>query len=79
MGVFTFLESYNFSGMKIYPLITHGRVGFGSILEDMQKKCPESTIGEGITIEFYDKDPMDNILTAIPNRDVSAWLRKLGM
>jgi hypothetical protein len=79
MGVFTFLESYNFSGKRIYPLITHGRDGFGSILGDMQKTCPESTIGEGITIEFYDKYPTDNIIIATPNSDIITWLHRLGM
>jgi flavodoxin len=79
MGVFTFLESYNFSGKKIYPLITHGRDGFGSILGDMQKICPEAVIGEGITINFYDRDPTDSIIVETPNSDVSTWLHELGM
>jgi hypothetical protein len=79
MGVFTFLESYDFSDKKIYPLITHGRDGFGNILGDIHKVCPEAIIGEGITIDFYDKDPTDNIIVATPNSDVTAWLRKLGI
>jgi len=76
MAVFTFLESHDLSGKTIYPLITHGRDAFGTILEDLRKTCPGAVIGEGIAVEFYDKDPADNVTTAAPNRDVSAWLRR---
>jgi flavodoxin len=79
MGVFTFLEAYDFSGKRIYPLITHGGSRFGRSLEDIQKLCPGAILGEGLSVSAYDTNPKDNTRVTAPNRDVSAWLRKLGM
>jgi flavodoxin len=79
MGVFTFLESYDFSGKRIYPLITHGGSRFGRSLEDIQKLCPGSVPGEGLSVSAFDTNPKDNTRVTMPNRDVSSWLRKLGM
>jgi flavodoxin len=79
MGVFTFLEAYDFSGKTIYPLITHGRSRFGRSLEDIKKLCPRAVLGEGIDISAYDKNPKDAARVTAPNRDVASWLRKIGM
>jgi hypothetical protein len=35
MAVFIFLESYNFSGKAIYPLVTHGGSRFGRSLMEL--------------------------------------------
>ncbi|MDR2741947.1 MAG: hypothetical protein LBB98_07295 [Treponema sp.] len=79
MGVFTFLEAYDFSGKTLYPLITHGGSRFGRSLEDIQKLCPGVVLGEGLSVSAYDTNPKDNTRVTAPNRDVTAWLRKLGM
>jgi hypothetical protein len=55
MAVFTFLESYDFSGKTIYPLITHGGNCFGRSLDDLKKLCPRAVIGEGLSIGAFDK------------------------
>ena len=60
MGVFTFLESYDFSGKTMYPLITHGGSRFGRSLEDIKKLCPQALIGEGLSISAFDANPKDN-------------------
>jgi flavodoxin len=79
MGVFTFLEAYDFSGKTIYPLITHGGSRFGRSLDDIKKLCPQVVLGEGLAVSAYDTNPKDNTRVTAPNRDVTAWLRKLGM
>jgi flavodoxin len=79
MGVFTFLESYDFSGKTIYPLVTHGGSRFGSSLDDIKKLCPKSVIGEGLDISAFDTNPKDDPRVALPNRDVTSWLRKVGV
>jgi len=79
MAVFTFLESYNFSGKTIYPLVTHGGSRFGRSLEDLKKLCPRSVIGEGLAVSAFDRNPNDGVRVTVPNRDVTAWLRKLGV
>jgi flavodoxin len=79
MGVFTFLESYDFSGKTMYPLITHGGSRFGKSLDDIKKLCPQTVLGEGLSISAFDSNPNDNTRITVPNRDVSSWLRKIGL
>jgi flavodoxin len=79
MGVFTFLEAYDFSGKTIYPLVTHGGSRFGRSLDDLKKLCPRAVIGEGIDISAFDSNPKDATRVTTPNRDVTAWVRKSGI
>jgi flavodoxin len=79
MGVFTFLESYDFSGKTMYPLITHGGSRFGKSLDDIKKQCPRVVLGEGLSISAFDSNPNDATRVTAPNRDVSSWLRKIGL
>jgi flavodoxin len=79
MAVFTFLEAYNFTGKTIYPLVTHGGSRFGRSLDDIKKLCPRAIIGEGLSVSAFDRNPNDETRVSAPNRDVTAWLRKLGM
>ncbi len=71
MAVFTFLESYDFSGKTICPLITHGGSGFSSSLRDIERLCPKANITEGLAING------DNVATC--DREVENWLRKIGL
>jgi flavodoxin len=79
MGVFTFLESRDFSGKTVHPLVTHGGSRFGSSLADIKKLCPRATIGEGLSVSAFDRDPSDKPKIGIPNGDVTAWLAKLAL
>jgi flavodoxin len=78
MGVFTFLEAYDFSGKAIYPMVTHGGSRFGNSLNDIKKLCPKAVIGEGLSISAFDTNPKDAIRVSTPSRDVTAWLDKIG-
>jgi flavodoxin len=77
MGVFTFLEAYDFSGKTIYPLVTHGGRSFGRSLDDIKKLCPQVVIGEGLSVSAFDSNPNDAVIVMTPNKDVTAWLRKI--
>jgi flavodoxin len=79
MGVFTFLEAYDFSGKTIYPLVTHGGSRFGSSLDDIKKLCPRTVLGDGLSVSAFDTNPNDGTRVTTPNRDVTAWLRRLDM
>ncbi|MDR1134188.1 MAG: flavodoxin [Synergistaceae bacterium] len=79
MGVFTFLESYDFSGKTIYPLVTHGGSRFGRSLDDIKKLCPKAVVGDGIDVSAFDSNPTDNPRVTVPNKNVTSWLRGLGM
>lgn len=50
MPVFTFLESYDFSGKTIIPFCTHGGGGIGNSEGDIKKLCPNANVKSGFTI-----------------------------
>ena len=50
MAVFTFLESYNFSGKTIIPFCTHEGSGLGKSERDIKKLCPDAKLIPGIAI-----------------------------
>jgi flavodoxin len=71
MAVFTFLEEYKLSGKTIIPFCTHDGSAFGKSIEDIKKIAPESKILDGL--EIQGKSVTDE------NKEVSEWLRKLGI
>ena len=48
--VFTFLESYDFSGKKIIPFCTNEGSGLGQSAEDIRQLCPEAHVTDGTSI-----------------------------
>lgn len=50
MGVWTFLESYDFSGKTIYPISTHLGSGMGSSVSTIKKLAPKATVDDGIDV-----------------------------
>lgn len=71
MALFTFLESYDFTGKTICPLVTHGGSGFSNSLKDITRLCPGAIITEGLAINGDDVTRCD--------RDLAAWLKKIGL
>jgi flavodoxin len=79
MAVFTFLESYDFSGKKIIPFCANGGSGFGESLDSLKKECPNSTILEGFQKNAWDGTPQEGKPSlTVPVHGVSAWLKKIG-
>ncbi|MBO7674145.1 MAG: hypothetical protein J6S63_03970 [Atopobiaceae bacterium] len=71
MAVCTFLESYDFSGKTICPLITHGGSGFSDSLDDIARLCPGAHIARGLAINGDDVQNCD--------RTLEAWLGELEL
>ncbi len=71
MPLYTFLESYDFSGKTILPFCTNGGSGLGRSVSDIQKLCPKATVGEGLAIRTEHAKSASN--------DITAWLRKQGL
>ena len=71
MALFTFMESYDFSGKTICPLITHGGSGFSNSLKDIAKLCLNAKITEGLAING------DNAATC--DSDLEKWVKKIGL
>lgn len=71
MACWTFLESYDFTGKTIVPFCTHGGDGFANSPRDIRTLCPQATILEG----YHTR----NVHTGRMWRDVTDWLRRIGM
>ena len=50
MCVFTFLETYDFTGKKILPFCTHEGSRLGHSVEDIRKVCPDAEVRDGLAI-----------------------------
>ncbi|MBQ8062237.1 MAG: flavodoxin [Bacteroidales bacterium] len=50
MAVFTFLESYDFSGKKIVPFCSHEGSGMGGSIRQIKMAVPDANITAGVAI-----------------------------
>ena len=75
MAVYTFLESYNFSGKTIIPFVTHGGSGLSGVDRRISATCSNSKILSGFAI--YGTTAQNN--RAKTNSEVDGWLKKIGM
>lgn len=71
MAVFTFLDSYDFTGKTIVPYCTHEGSGMGSSERDIKKLCPTAKVLPGLAIIGGTVSRADN--------DVVNWLKKIGL
>jgi hypothetical protein len=65
------LEEYNLSGKTIIPFTVHGGSGWSNTIEIITKLEPQAVIKDGFTVSRN--------TVARSERDVTAWLRKIGM
>lgn len=68
MPVWTFLESYDFSGKTILPICTHEGSGMGSSELDIKKLCPDAKLEKGLAIRG------GSVKNA--GKDIETWLKK---
>jgi flavodoxin len=68
MALYTFFESYNFTGKTIIPFHTHGGGRIETSVDDLKKLCPQSTFREGLRVQGSNNN----------SNEVNAWLRRLG-
>lgn len=74
MPVYTFLESYDFSGKTIVPFCTHAGSGLSSTVKSIQEECHKATVlEEGIAVEGTKAQNNQDEARA----EVLAWLEKL--
>ena len=50
MAVFTFLESYDFSGKKIVPFCSHEGSGLGGSIRQIRMAVPDAHLTAGVAI-----------------------------
>jgi len=71
MAVFTFLESYDFSGKNIAPFCTHEGSGMGHSELDIKKLCPGADVQKGL--------PLRGGSVRGASGSLADWLKKLGL
>jgi flavodoxin len=72
MPVFTFLESYDFSGKTIVPFCTHEGSGMGHSEQDIAKACPKAAMLKGIAIHGTGASSAEsNVLSWIDELNIS--------
>lgn len=69
MAVFTFLESYDFSGKTIIPFCTHEGSGLGNSERDIKKVCPNANVLSGLALRGSDVNNTDN--------EIKKWIKNL--
>ncbi len=71
MSVYTFLESYDFSGKTIVPFTVHGGSGFAGTMQVMTSLEPNATVVEdGLSISRNNVSDVQS--------DVTAWVEGLN-
>ena len=68
MAVFTFLESYDFSGKTIMPFCTHEGSGMGNSEHDIKRICNNVNMMPGLAIRGSAVKSADG--------DVASWIKK---
>ena len=71
MAVYTFLESFDFSGKTILPLCTNEGSGMGSSEREIKKACPGAAVRKGL--------PITGSAAASSKSSVERWLKANGL
>ena len=71
MAVYTFLESFDFSGKTILPLCTNEGSGMGSSEREIKKTCPGANVKKGL--------PITGSAAASSKSSVERWLKANGL
>ena len=68
MAVFTFLDSFDFSGKTIIPFCTNEGSGMGSSERDIRRECPGADVRSGLSVRGSDAERSET--------KVNAWARQ---
>ena len=64
-AVFTQLEALDFTGKKVFPLMTHEGSGLSGAPAALKKYCKGATVGKGLTIHGADASRSE--------KEVASW------
>lgn len=71
MPVYTFLESYDFSGKKIIPFCSHGNGMLGETVANICKTCPDADVREALSVTYSGGGSLRN--------EIGLWLDNLKL
>jgi len=55
MLMFTFMESYDFSGKTVIPFATSGGTGISQSIEDIRSTIPDADVKDGLLVHSNDE------------------------
>ena len=70
MAVFTFLESYDFSGKKIVPFCSHEGSGLGGSIRQIKMAVPDANLTAGVAIHGAAASHCDREVNLILNQAI---------
>lgn len=73
MAVFTFLDSYDFSGKTVIPFCAHGTSGLAASVRDIRAAVPNAMVLDAVDVQ---RPGMDTPLDAARST-VQSWLDRL--
>lgn len=73
IAVFTFLDSYDFSGKTVIPFCAHGTSGLAASVRDIRAAVPNATVLDAVGVQ---RPGMDTPLDAARST-VQSWLNRL--
>ena len=65
MMMFTFMESYDFSGKTVVPFSTSGGTGIEQSMSDIRDTIPDADVKDGLLVR--------------DNDEILPWLQELGL
>ena len=72
MVMSTFFSRYDLNGKVLMPFTTHEGSGMGRVREDLAKRYPGATMGDGLAVYGHE------VRTESGRRSIDEWLKKLG-
>lgn len=74
MPVYTFLESYDFTGKTVIPFDTNGGSGLADTVSAIAKACPGATVKDGLAVSGKEAQTQQDKAKS----EVQNWLKGLG-
>ena len=74
MPVYTFLESYDFTGKTVIPFDTNGGSGLADTVSAIAKACPGATVRDGLAVSGKEAQTQQDKAKS----EVRNWLKGLG-
>jgi flavodoxin len=74
MPVYTFLESYDFTGKTVIPFDTNGGSGLADTVSAVTKACPGAAVKDGLAVSGKEAQTQQDTAKS----EVQNWLKGLG-
>lgn len=70
MAIFSELERLDFTGKKVFPVMTHEGSGLGGSVQALKKYCTGAKIGEGLAVHGADAAKSEGVVTSWAERNL---------